>query len=488
MSTGAPLRLRNSLHRGVEAFRPSGSAGGEVGLYSCGPIAFASPHLGILRGYVCVDLLRRALRWKGFPVRHAVMITDVVRARVPDDVDPELHVKEFHDGLAALNVLPADHYPRASEYVDEMIGMARELERTGHAYRLGSGLYFDTSRSAGYGAIARMHLEGQRDGASAESVPGRRNPSDFALWRLTGPGDDPRDTARTWDSPWGRGLPGSHLPCSATSTALLGAHFDLHTGGRHHRALHHVNEIAQSEACLADGRPWVGHWLHHGALTHDDRPMTRGTAPHVADLTAAGLHPMAFRLLLLRGHYRRDLAYTRAGVAGAQATLRRLLSRRGPAVPVPDVVTYEQARLLLPPDDTAALRALDRMDAAMCADLNTAQVLTELQEAVRAPDLTDRGLGVVLASADALLGLRLTTLDPGELALRTGELPLAQRRAVEELVAARAAARARRDWQRADAIRAQLSRIGVAVTDAGDRSDWTLSRGVPAPAESEARP
>ncbi|WP_263166100.1 hypothetical protein [Streptomyces sp. SCSIO ZS0520] len=485
MNTGAELRLYNSLSRKLEVFEPSGGEGEPVRMYSCGPVAFSSAHLGILRGFVCVDLLRRALRWKGHSVRQAMMITDVVRAGVPEGTDPELHIKEFLDSLAALNVLPATHYPRASEHIDDMIAMAGDLERRGHAYRLDSGLYFDTSRSPGYGELAGLDLDAQREGASAESIPGRRNKNDFALWRLTGEDAEAAGTGRSWDSPWGRGLPGSHLPCSAASTALLGPHLDIHTGGRHHRSLHHVNEIAQSQAHFADARPWVRHWLHHGALTAADQPMVRHRAPHLGDLTARELHPMAFRLLLLRGHYHRDLAYTDEGVVAAQATLRRLLARHRPAIPHPRgetrhtrIETYQDARRLLPPDDPAAHRVLDRMDTAICADLNTAQVLAELQQAVRSPDITEHGLRVVLAGADALLGLRLTTLDPAELAQQTGtgELPLGQQHLVDRLIADRTAARARKDWERADTIRAQLSRMGIEVTDAGSDSTWTLRR------------
>ncbi|MEU6173844.1 hypothetical protein ABZ832_18210 [Streptantibioticus parmotrematis] len=486
MTDGAELRLYNSLSRRLEVFEPSGPDGDEVRLYSCGPVAFSSPHLGILRGYVCVDLLRRALRWKGHSVRQAMMITDVVRARVPEGTDPELHVKEFLDQLADLNVLPATHYPRASEHVDGMIRIADTLERRGFAYRTDSGLYFDTSRVPDYGRLAGMDLDGQRDGARAESVPGRRNKNDFALWRLTEPGTHPGGTGRTWDSPWGRGMPGGHLPCTAAGLALLGPHLDLHTGGRHHRSLHHVNEIAQSEAYLGAARPWVRHWLHHGALTSGNQPMARDRAPHLGDLARAGLHPMAFRLFLMRGHYHRDLDYTHEGAVAAQATLRRLLTRRPPTAAVGDFETYRDAERLLPPDDTTARRFLAAIDLAVCADLNTAQILAELQQAVRSTDITDRGLHVVLAAAEALLGLGLSTLDPAELVAHqpsAEQLPSERRNAVDRLIADRSAARARRDWARADAIRSQLSGMGVEITDTGDRTTWTLRHDERVPAE-----
>jgi cysteinyl-tRNA synthetase len=277
-----------------------------------------------------------------------------------------------------------------------------------------------------------------------------------------------------WDSPWGWGTPGWHLECSVMSIALLGPHFDIHTGGIDHRELHHVNEIAQSEAFLADGKPWVRYWLHNEFLQLGAAKMAKsaGGAPRLADLTEAGYHPAAFRLFLLGGHYRSQLDFTPAAIDAAQATLRRLVARIQPLRPLPPIESLAAAT----PDDPAATAALDLIDAAISADFNTPKILAALQDALRDPAITVAGQRTLVAAADALLGLGLAILDPAELAGRRAveDLTEAEGHAIEQLVAARTQARKERDWPRADQIRAELDELGVDLTDTPEGPVWHL--------------
>ncbi|MFY9653110.1 cysteine--tRNA ligase, partial [Trebonia sp.] len=349
MTSGQQLRLYNSLGRRIMDFVPSADV---VGMYSCGPTVYHFAHLGNMRAYVFADTLRRALRWKAIPVRQVVNITDVGHAVADSDTGEDkiemaaareersveeiaaFYTKAFFDDTTALNVLPADVYPRATEYVPDMIEFAARLEELGYTYLLPSGLYFDTSKSPGYGTLALLDLEGQREGARVEQIEGRINKSDFALWRTEEPGV--RRVMR-WKSPWGWGAPGWHLECSVMSMALLGQHFDIHTGGVDHRELHHVNEIAQSEAYLGDGQPWVRFWVHNEFLLMNNAKIAKssGPVPRLADLVEAGYHPMAYRLFLLGGHYRSQLDFTTNAVDAAQATLRRLAGRVEALRPLP---------------------------------------------------------------------------------------------------------------------------------------------------------
>ncbi|MFI5084080.1 MAG: cysteine--tRNA ligase, partial [Streptosporangiales bacterium] len=349
MSANHQLRLFNSLGRRMQDFAPAAEV---TGMYSCGPTVYAFPHLGNMRPYVFADTLRRAFRWKGIAVRHVVNITDVGHAVADTETGEDklevaaarerrsvldiaaFYTDAFFVDIAALNILPADEYPRASAYVEQMIEFAAKLEKDGFTYRLPSGLYFDTAKDPGYGALAQMSAEGQLEAARVEHVEGRRRKTDFALWRAEEPG---KRRVLRWDSPWGWGAPGWHLECSVMSMALLGEHFDLHTGGVDHRELHHVNEIAQSQAYLGDGQPWVRYWLHNEFLQLGAMKMAKsaGGAPRLADLTEAGYHPLAYRLFLLGGHYRSQLDFTTAAVDAAQATLRRLVARVQPLRPLP---------------------------------------------------------------------------------------------------------------------------------------------------------
>jgi cysteinyl-tRNA synthetase len=461
-------------------------------MYSCGPTVYVYPHLGNMRAYVFADTLRRALRWKGIGVRHVVNITDVGHAVADTDTGEDklevaaaaerrsvkdiaaFYTEAFFEDLEALNILEADEYPRASDYVAQMIDFAAELEKKGFTYQLPSGLYFDTSKDPGYGELAQMDAEGQREAARVDQVEGRRHKTDFALWRAEEPG---RRRLMRWDSPWGWGAPGWHLECSVMSIALLGPHFDIHTGGVDHRELHHVNEIAQSQAYLGDGKPWVRYWLHGEFLQLGGVKMAKsaGGAPRLADLVASGYHPMAFRLFLLGGHYRSQLDFTIAAVDAAQATLRRLVARVQPLRPLPAAETLTAAEAGID-HDPAAARHLDAIDAAISADLNTPKILAALQEALRDPGMTRHGLRTVVAAADALLGLRLATLEPGELENRRAaeDLSAEERQDIEQLVAVRTRAREQRDWPRADQIRAALESRGVQVTDTPDGPVWQL--------------
>ena len=492
MSANHQLRLFNSLGRRMEDFIP---AAGVIGMYSCGPTVYAFPHLGNMRPYVFADTLRRAFRWKGLPVRHVVNITDVGHAVADTDTGEDklevaaarerrsvldiaaFYTDAFFVDIAALNVLAADEYPRASAYVEQMIEFAVQLEKDGFTYRLPSGLYFDTAKDPGYGALAQMNAEGQLEAARLEHVEGRRRKTDFALWRAEEPG---KRRVLRWDSPWGWGAPGWHLECSVMSMALLGEHFDLHTGGVDHRELHHVNEIAQSQAYLGDGQPWVRYWLHNEFLQLGAMKMAKsaGGAPRLADLTEAGYHPLAYRLFLLGGHYRSQLDFnpeSTDAVDVAQVTLRRLAARVQPLRPLPAIETLAEAAASVQ-DDLLAQRFLETIDAGIAADLSTPKILATLQDALREPAITPAGLRTVVAAADALLGLGLATLDPGDLDRRraVGDLSAEERHAIEEFVADRTQARKERDWARADQIRAQLDELGVQVTDTPQGPVWQL--------------
>lgn len=465
---------------------------GEVGLYTCGPTVYSYQHLGNMRPYVFSDTLRRALRWKGLPVRQIVNITDVGHAVADSDTGEdklevaaakerrsvediaEFYTKDYLAAMASLNVEPADVYPRASEYVPQMVEFAKRLEAKGFTYQLPSGLYFDTSKSPGYGRLALLDVEGQLEGARVEQIEGRRHKSDFALWRAEEPGV--RRVMR-WDSPWGWGAPGWHLECSVMSMALLGDHFDIHTGGIDHRQLHHVNEIAQSEAYLGDGRPWVEYWLHNEFITLGSGKISKsaGHTLRIATLVEEGYHPLAYRLFLLGGHYRSQLDFTTAAIDAAQATLRRLVTRVTPLRPLPPVRTLDEA-LALTASDAAARGYVNKIDAAISSDLATPTVLATLQDSLRDTALTESGLRAVVAAADALLGLRLADLETREVEGRrsTSDLATAEVEQIERLVAERTQARKEKNWPRADEIRAELDKLGVQVTDTPNGPVWEL--------------
>jgi cysteinyl-tRNA synthetase len=483
---GAPLELFNTLGRRLEPFVPREP--GTVSLYSCGPTVYAYQHIGNMRAYVFADTLRRVLRWKGYDVRHVVNITDVGHLTSDEDEGEdkmetgarregrtiweiaEHYTAAFMEDLERLRVLPPTLWTKATDHVTQMVDFAKVLEERGLTYTLPSGLYFDTSTDADYGKLALLDLEGLREGERVEKLEGRRNPSDFAIWRTTPPGESRQ---MEWDSPWGRGAPGWHLECSVMSIEHLGDHFDIHTGGVDHIPVHHTNEIAQSEGYLADGEEWVRYWLHGEFINLKGAKMSKskGGTVRVTDLMEDGYHPLVYRYLLLGAHYRTQVDFETTALDGAKTALRRLVerfARLDDGASAAAVTDYHQTVALMRTD--AGRAYLDELDAAVSSDLNTAKALAVVA-AVARDDALDAGDASVLAAAfDAVLGLGLGELGADDLELARAGVDVSE---VRRLFAERLEARAAKDWERSDALRDELAALGVEVKDAAGGSTWS---------------
>ena len=496
-ANGHLLQLFNSLGRRLEEFVPLDPP--RVGVYTCGPTVYAYPHLGNMRAYVFADVLRRTLEWKGYEVKQIVNITDVGHMTSDQDEGEdkmavgarregksmreiaEFYTAAFMDDVRRLRILPASVYPGASDHVPEMIQFLEVLEAKGYTYKLPSGLYFDTSKSPDYGRLALLDPNATLK-ARIESVEGKRNPADFALWRSR-VGEAPR--AMEWVSPWGPGVPGWHLECSVMSMKYLGQHFDIHTGGIDHREVHHVNEIAQSEAYLADGRPWVRYWLHNEFLLFSTEKMSKsaGGTIRLDDVVQRGYHPLVFRHFALTAHYRSKMNFSFEALDAAEASLRRLLlrvrDRRREARDSEPRLTIQSALERL--SSVEARRYLAGMDEAVSADLNTPRVLALLDALSQDPSLDPGELQVLLGAADAILGLDLLQLAPEDLSAKSS-IPESAVGEIERLVEARTRARASARWEEADALRRRLNEMGVQVTDTPQGTEWhPLRREAPAP-------
>jgi cysteinyl-tRNA synthetase len=361
---------------------------------------------------------------------------------------------------------------KATHYIPEMVAFAQGLQETGHAYETPSGLYFDTSTVPDYGKLAGLDLQGMQEGARVAPTEGKRHAQDFALWRLSPPG---AKRLMEWDSPWGKGAPGWHIECSVMSIEHLGEHFDLHTGGVDHIPVHHTNEIAQSEAYLDDGRPWVRQWFHNEFLVMrgEKASKSRGDTLRVQTLVDEGFPAPVYRYLLLGAHYRSQLEFSWDALRGARTSLRRLVERldapgsREPNAeePVRPVDTYEEARAAATSD--AAHSYIDELDAAMSQDLSSARALATLNRLSHDTELDGQDRRVLMGVVDSLLGLDLADLDSES--LRTGPATVvADAGEVEALLQEREQARTARDYARADAIRDKLQSLGLTVEDTPD--------------------
>jgi len=519
------LRLRNTLSRAVEPVTPIEP--GRVAMYTCGPTVYRYAHVGNLRSYLLADLIRRVLLYHGIDVFHVKNITDVghlrdehfdrgedrmlVQAGLESKTPAEIaaaYEAAFHADEAAVNILPANVYPRATEHIPEMVELAERLQDADLAYASDLGnLYYAVGSFPGYGRLSGNTLDALRAGHRGEIEPDKRDPADFALWKAAGEGRILR-----WDTPrWGAGFPGWHLECSAMAMRYLGDRFDIHTGGIDNIFPHHEDEIAQS-APLVGGVP-ATHWVHGEHLLMGGHKMAKsaGNFQRVTELAERGLDPLAFRYLVLTSRYGRKLNYTDASVAAAAAALGSLRTKlaslgpppaggpwaarpaihAGPAGDRPEGIASgplghgqaaseqddDGASVAVPassdpahaPDAplSAAGRALHgRFVAALDDDLDLPTALAVVRETLRADLPADERRWLVL-DADRILGLDLDRVweaaSPagGDGSGTVGEVPAD----VRALVETRTRARTDRDWSAADAARDALAGMGWDVTD-----------------------
>ena len=424
---------------------------GKVGMYVCGPTVYGPPHLGHGRFSLVFDVLRRYLEWTGLEVRYVSNITDIDdhiidRANREGRTSEEIAVKceaVWYEAMDAIGVKRPTVDPHATAYVNEMIALVAELIDRGRAYVTSDGVYLSVETIEGYGLLAHQSLEDMRAGGGDRSLVGeeKRSSADFVLWKLAKPGEP------FWDSPWGAGRPGWHTECVVMSLDLLGEGFDLHGGGQDLAFPHHENERAQA---VALGRRFAQHWVHNGFVEVGGEKMSKslGNFTNLLDLIDS-VDPRAYRLLVLQSHYRSPLEISKETTDRAERSLAGLDAfARRVATEVPGSH----------PADPDAIR---RFREAMEDDLDTPAAMALLFESVRKVNVAlDAG---DVAAANPLVGAVMTMCEAVGLVLRggVGDVPAD----VAALAAERDAARAAKDFVRADAIRGELQAGGWIVED-----------------------
>jgi len=454
------MKIYNTIHRCVEEFHPLDP--GRVRIYTCGPTVYDYAHIGNFRSYVWEDLLRRSLKLAGFAVTQVMNITDIedkILARMQAErltleQATEPYIQAFFEDLDTLRIERAERYPRATEHIPEMIALAERLRDRGHTYESQGSLYFRIDSFPAYGRLSHLDCRELRVGARVDCDEYEKDDArDFVLWKAHKEGEP------FWPSPFGDGRPGWHLECSAMSIKYLGESFDLHTGGVDNIFPHHENEIAQSEA--ATGRPFVRYWMHACHLMVDGEKMakSKGNFYTLRDLVGRGHDPRAIRMLLLSTHYRTPLNFTVAGLAQAAAEVRRLedFSARIDAAAPPAGRDEEFERRV----DRASVEFRESLE----DDLNISGALGAVFRLVRDGHAAlDRGelpegtRAHLRAAVDRMDGVLAVVRGPAE------ELEPE----IVELVGARTAARARRDFAESDRIRDRLLDLGVVVEDTPD--------------------
>ena len=479
MTDTPPLQLFNSLTRQLETFQPVHP--GEARVYTCGPTVYNYPHIGNMRAYVFADVLGRTLSWKGYKLTHIINITDV--GHLTDDADAgedkmekmaaekaqsiwdiaQHYTQAYWADVKALNIRQPAKWSIATDYIDEMIDFAKSIADK-HCYELDSGLYFDVSTIEDYGRLARAVTE---DGEGRiDTVDGKRNPQDFAIWRNTPAGEKRQ---MEWDSPWGKGAPGWHLECSVMGEKLLGFPFDIHTGGIDHREIHHPNEIAQNQAfCGCGGLSEATNsgakiWMHNNFLVERSGKMSKsaGEFLRLQLLIDKGYHPLAYRMMCLQAHYRSELEFSWEGLQAALTRLKRIVMAVERLADAPAQPMAEHPKFA---------PSLAKFEEAMSDDLNTPIALTALEDAL-AVKKVDAGIKrAVVEHMDSVLGSDLFKLTRTKLRVRPKDAQITEE-AIEDALSRRKAARAEKDFATSDAIRDELAAEGVEVMD-GDPLGW----------------
>ena len=458
------MKIYNTMTRSKQELIPI--SGNTVSIYSCGPTVYSYAHIGNMRTYIFMDLLRRVLRWNGYEIRHAMNITDV--GHLTDDADDgedkmlkgareqkktpweiaEQYTRVFFEDIAALNIERPEYTPRATENIQEMIDFVQGLIDKGYGYFTGDGIYFDISKFKDYGKLSRLNLEEQQAGARVEVNTEKRHPADFALWKKA-----PKEHIMQWESPWGMGYPGWHIECSAMSRRYLGDLFDIHTGGVDHIPIHHENEIAQSEGLL--GHKAVDYWMHGEFMLVDGGKMSKSlkNTYTLADLKERGYEPLHFRYFCLNAHYRNKLNFTWEGMDSAKIAYERL------------VAAVQAHKNGTDAADTAALDELfTQFEEAVSDDLNVPKALGLVWNMARLPGKSPVVYNKIM-QCDRILGLSLDK-EPQE------EEPEDLDADIEALIELRGKARKERNFAEADRIRDELGARGIMLEDTPEGVKW----------------
>jgi len=488
------LTIYDTKRREKREFKPLQE--GKVQMYTCGVTPYDYSHIGHARCYVAFDTVVRHLRYLGYELTYVRNYTDIddkiikrANERNMEAVDLAAEfIKAYQEDMAALNVISADHEPKVSETIPEIIEMVETIIKNGKGYEVDGDVYFSIDSMPDYGKLSGRNLDDLRSGARVGVDERKKNPLDFALWKSAKPGEP------SWESPWGLGRPGWHIECSAMSQKFLGDVFDIHAGGKDLIFPHHENEVAQSEACTKCQH--VNYWMHNGFVNIDNEKMSKSlnnffTIREVLKV----FHPETLRLFLLTTHYRSPINYSDSNLSDARKrldylyeTLRKSLKHLGKSwsdIEARATGAYDKASsgeglraefLAAMNDDFNAPKAIGGLSALFTQLNNLADGKVEGLSEEDAKVALEDGLRYIKEFGSVLglwqhdpadyLAVPQGVSAGGDSAERMGK------EEIEDLIAQRKEARANKDYARSDAIRDQLKEAGVEIKDSPEGTTW----------------
>jgi cysteinyl-tRNA synthetase len=474
----------------------------KVKIYVCGVTVYDHCHIGHARSAIVFDVIRRYIKYKGFDVKYVRNFTDIDdkiinRAKqegITWDAVAKKYTAEYYKDMDRLGVGRADVEPKATEHIEEIIGIIKGLIEKGYAYEVDSSVYFSVDKFIGYGNLSKKDMEEMMAGARVEVDERKKNPLDFALWKKSKEGEP------SWESPWGSGRPGWHIECTAMSIKHLGESFDIHGGGADLLFPHHENEIAQSEAFT--GKPFAKYWIHNGFITIDKEKMSKSlgnffTIKEVLDK----FDPEVVRFFLLSTHYRSPIEFSDDQLREAESSIDRYYTT---IVRINDFLGTLIVSTSLEKKDGGKeefsnagkifegllLSFREKFEEAMDDDFNTALALGHIFELIREANrfLDNRPSG--LKSRNLLSQTKELLFEAGEILNIFGRTPhvwylslmeirnigLSEKNILEK-IKERQDARQKKDWHIADAIRKELEEKGIILEDKKDGTDWKVKVG-----------
>ncbi len=454
------LKLYNTLSRKKEVFRPLKKK--RVGLYTCGITAYWFAHIGNLRTYIFEDILKRVLEYNGSKVKHVMNITDV--GHLTSDADTgedkielgakrerktaweiaKFYTQAFKKDIKRLNIKKPNIWVKATDTIKDQINLIKILEKKSFTYKIADGIYFDTSKLKDYGKLSGSKKRKLKAGARIKMVAGKKNLTDFALWKFT-----PKGVKRQmeWDSPWGRGFPGWHTECVVMATKYLGIPFDIHTGGIDHIPIHHPNEIAQAEAAF--GKIPANYWLHGEflVLKKDRMGKSEGKIITLENLIEKGFNPLAYRYLCLTAHYRKKLQFSWPVLRASQNALDNLYQKISEISEIKELKTSENCSRCIKNYRKGFLNFVNN-------DLNMPKALALMWDVLKNRNLSDQQKQVLLLDFDKIFALDLTKVKKPKIPQK-----------IKKLVETREKYRQEKEWKKADEIRREIKKMGWQIED-----------------------
>ena len=468
ISTQSSICFFNTLTRKKENFQSLEE--GKVKIYTCGPTVYDFAHIGNFRAFLFEDLLKRWLIQRGFKVTHIMNLTDIddktikgsQKQGVPLQQFTDFYVKAFFEDIKALNIEPADVYPKATDHIPEMVVLIKTLMTKGYAYRGEDGsIYFSVCKFSDYGKMSKIKVDELKVGARvSQDEYAKEEAQDFALWKAW----TPEDGDVYWETELGKGRPGWHIECSAMSMKYLGETFDIHCGGVDNMFPHHENETAQSEA--ATGKKFVNYWLHNEHLQVEGKKMSKrlGNYYTLRDLLAKGYDPIAIRYLLMSTHYRQQFNFTFEGLEAAKGAVDRLnnfvrrlhdTDGKGSDGKVANFIGKAEVCFGGSMDDDL------NIGIALASLFDFVREINNLLDAIMVSKAEAADVGGLMMKFDAVLGI------VGKVEVEEALAPN-----IDVLVQKREAARKTKNWKEADAIRAQLKTMGIVLEDTAQGVRW----------------